>query len=939
MISAEGLFLGYRRDGPEVPLLGNRQVVAVPAPANDTLALAYGYVPDENGLPLLNGSMVKLCATGSCPPVLDPKVYVPPTTPPLTSPAWTLGKNTRKGGLTLYMIISSALEPTLSAVSSFKGQQGEQVAILTMSALSRRLQAYIQATSAVQDFGGRICIAEGPRLNILSASNGSLFAPPLVAGQRPTLLSAVNSTDEVTRETARFLNRTYGGELFARPIETEAHLGSEGSHYVHSMPLVFEGLKLVVMLAVRRGEFRDAIEDARHKGLIFTMVIIVSMFVVGGLAICISTIFVSRKLRAQEKGLGEAAEANKALREQLQSLTERHSHDWPTVDMGTPLEKLTTIIKSLKPGCALSPEQVHQMQVLITADDLHKPQFLADIRSADADAKGNLADSETGKWISLIATGRRAHGHMSVMSSSQATPSSEGSPGGRRWAAGWQDAVSHKVGHAVATHPIPEDKSVHDSSLRTSSHIGQVAVSLESGHVAVSIETGHVEVRIVENGDFLDPTKYQQGLSSSSTGGKKTMEGTRCFSIRSYSRAGNCTVCELETLKLTVQCAMPRRDEARGGRWRRRTSLGIPNNDISKTLAVSPRTRSLTSGTLPPSSPTMPVCPASFMKQQRQQVGELSQLGCWDFNVLALDAAAGEMTIPLVGYSLFLRAGFIVEFDINEQKLVNFLSEISRGMTNNAYHNAAHIADVSASVFHLLTHSGVGDHLRSIDKLAIVCAALIHDYKHPGVNNDFLIRTREELATMYNDHSPLENYHLAEAFYLLYNKDECNFLEVLSEEDFMELRRVVINVVLASDLKRHFGVLDALKARVAQEAPWDVERDSDRIMLLQMLLKVADIGHSAKPLALHKEWSHRVIEEFYRQGDEERALSLKVSPFMDRHNNNIPRSQVCFFQFLAVPLFKAWVKCFPASGHLLQNMTQNVAFWKQEVIKQGSSPS
>ena len=33
-------------------------------------------------------------------------------------------------------------------------------------------------------------------------------------------------------------------------------------------------------------------------------------------------------------------------------------------------------------------------------------------------------------------------------------------------------------------------------------------------------------------------------------------------------------------------------------------------------------------------------------------------------------------------------------------------------------------------------------------------------------------------------------------------------------------------------------------------------------------------------LTLHKNWSLRIVEEFYRQGDEERKRNLPISPFM-----------------------------------------------------------
>eukprot|EP00899_Mesostigma_viride_P019891 jgi/Mesvir1/27903/Mv03418-RA.2 len=873
MVTREGLFFGYRRDGPEVRLLGNREVVAVPAPPNDTLSVAYGYVPDPfTGKPSTDGPMVKMCAIGSCPTVMDPAVYIPPTIAPLSSPAWTLGRGITRGSMKMNMAISSALEPTLSVYSSFKDERGEQLAVMSISALSSQLKAFLQATSVVRVFHGRVFIAEGARLNILSASNGTMYTPAAAPGLRPTLASAVNSSDEVTREAARHMNETFGSELFGRTIQTHAPLGTHGVHYLQSLPLTFEGLQLVVILAVAREEFRGEIEESRRQGLIIAMVIVIVMFVVGGLAMCLSTSCISRKLSDQEKGLGEAAAANQALKDQLQTLTQVYPDDWPKIDMGTPLEKLTAIIKSLQPGRFLSHAQVQQMQALVTADDLHKPQFLAtiqpdnnyDTRGTGLSVRGQV-DRETGSWISLLTTGRRGS---NVRQESPHCPNSSPATAGGRSQLPADLLISLKqsslVLDAAEAGLLPPTLAMWEGMLKsvplTSSALGEDGDMAAAGeHEAggkwarkmLSPRAFHHRPALATALDLSTDNPADQVGPPNGLGRPLNASLDECarFFCPHRERGNPPSFCSMSHIFTPVMCALhmgeapcpsefahPSRPAPALAPRKSAGLFGLWEAAVAGSLGAQP------AHSPPPSSPASPhvvdVLTTVMTEPQRRQAAELRGLGSWEFDALALaNVTEGDLAVPLVGYSLFLRMGLLLEFGISEQKLANFLLVVSRGMGHIPYHNAAHVVDVTANLFHILDHSGVGDHLRGIDKLAALCAALIHDYRHPGVNNDFLSRTREELATVYNDQSPLENYHLAEAFYLLYTKDECNFLEVLSEEDFMEVRRVVIEVVLATDMKRHFGVLDAFKARVSQELPWDPDRDSDRILLLQLALK------------------------------------------------------------------------------------------------------
>ena len=62
----------------------------------------------------------------------------------------------------------------------------------------------------------------------------------------------------------------------------------------------------------------------------------------------------------------------------------------------------------------------------------------------------------------------------------------------------------------------------------------------------------------------------------------------------------------------------------------------------------------------------------------------------------------------------------------------------------------------------------------------------------------------------------------------------------------------------------------------------------------------------AKPFHLYKQWTDRILVEFYTQGDKERELGLPVGPLNDRENP-IPEDkfQIGFISAIVLPLYTA----------------------------------
>jgi hypothetical protein len=82
----------------------------------------------------------------------------------------------------------------------------------------------------------------------------------------------------------------------------------------------------------------------------------------------------------------------------------------------------------------------------------------------------------------------------------------------------------------------------------------------------------------------------------------------------------------------------------------------------------------------------------------------------------------------------------------------------------------------------------------------------MHDFEHKGFNNDFLIKTFDDWAIDSNDRSPNEHHHLSAGFRVLYQPD-CFFLHRMPKHQQQAVRKMVIDMVLATDMAEHMAIV------------------------------------------------------------------------------------------------------------------------------------
>ncbi|XP_037040128.1 calcium/calmodulin-dependent 3',5'-cyclic nucleotide phosphodiesterase 1-like isoform X4 [Bradysia coprophila] len=291
------------------------------------------------------------------------------------------------------------------------------------------------------------------------------------------------------------------------------------------------------------------------------------------------------------------------------------------------------------------------------------------------------------------------------------------------------------------------------------------------------------------------------------------------------------------------------------------------------------------------------VSSSALMQFPPEVVKVLKTLDDWSFDVFALAEAANGQPVKYLGYDLLNRYGIIHKFKVPPATLEIFLVKIEEGYCKfkNPYHNNLHAADVAQTVHHVLCQTGLMHWMSDLEIFATLLAALVHDFEHTGTTNNFHVMSGSDIAMLYNDRAVLENHHISAAFRVL-NEDDCNVLGNLSKEEYRELRTLVIDMVLATDMSYHFQQLKNMKNLLTLAEP-----TVDKSKALALVLHCCDISHPAKKWGVHHRWTMLLLEEFFRQGDLELELGLPYSPLCDRNNTLVAESQIGFIEFIVEP--------------------------------------
>lgn len=156
-----------------------------------------------------------------------------------------------------------------------------------------------------------------------------------------------------------------------------------------------------------------------------------------------------------------------------------------------------------------------------------------------------------------------------------------------------------------------------------------------------------------------------------------------------------------------------------------------------------------------------------------------------------------------------------------------------------------------------------------------------------------------------------------------------NIFSKLSSSEYKQVLGLLKHCILATDLALFFPNKAKL-AQIVQEGKFSWSDQEHRMLLQAISMTGSDLAASAKPWDIQVETVKVIFEEFYQQGDAERAAGRIPIPMMDRNQpDQQAASQVGFLMGICIPCYTLLNTLIPQTKPLLNMCQENLRRWQE----------
>jgi hypothetical protein len=287
---------------------------------------------------------------------------------------------------------------------------------------------------------------------------------------------------------------------------------------------------------------------------------------------------------------------------------------------------------------------------------------------------------------------------------------------------------------------------------------------------------------------------------------------------------------------------------------------------------------------------------------------------CWGESLVADEDVSDAVVAPATDHVPLL---------LHLPTVLALVEAVRRRYRDNAFHSFHHGLHVCQATALLLRDTLLEPVMSPLDKMAVIFAALSHDVDHPAVNNDLMGRLSTPLSLRYNDQSVLENHHSATTFALLTRPSTAAWAS-LSERQARRARRVMITSILATDMAKHFSLIETIKTMQPVSSTLD---DKQSLILCEVVVHAADVSGQTQPWRLASQWSDLIAEEFSAQVQRELREGLAPTAFMSNLHTLMARAELQrnFCSYVLLPMWRPLVDVFPTVSECAARIEANQA--------------
>ena len=281
-------------------------------------------------------------------------------------------------------------------------------------------------------------------------------------------------------------------------------------------------------------------------------------------------------------------------------------------------------------------------------------------------------------------------------------------------------------------------------------------------------------------------------------------------------------------------------------------------------------------------------------------------------------------------FFLFNHFHLLEKYEVTNEQFFRFIFVISSTYNQVPYHNWTHACDVTEYVSYEVITGGLDKVFTQFELFGLLTAAVCHDANHEGLNNVYNVKAETPFGILFKDQSVMEMHHVTVAIPII-TRDDINLFHALTPDETKKMWNLFIKLILATDMAHHFELVKKAQG-LCDEEKWTIEDPENRLLALQLLLKVGDISNVSRPFNIADAWCDILNNEFFRQGDLEKAQGIGLtSPLNDRENSNKPKSQIGFYNFICLPLYGVLARIFPPLQVNADSVKSNLEVWKSMV--------